>query len=230
MSHPASDHMADLTTPSDGVAAFSSPARRALADAVRHLVDAVLTSEDATEAELEAAAQRAEAIAADLHGDAHHAPRPAGRRDRQELGHPDYLPRSPLVGETNPLSPPLEWHWDGEKVIATGVFGAAHEGPPGYVHGGWIALAFDEVLGIANIASETPGMTGKLDVRYRKPTPLHTPVRFEAWRSRVDGRRIVAEATLDVGGLRCADANGLFISISPELAAEYFGREPEDAA
>ena len=42
-------------------------------------------------------------------------------------------------------------------------FGAAYEGPPGSVHGGIIAAAFDEVLGmtqslmmkIANLASES---------------------------------------------------------------------------
>ena len=38
---------------------------------------------------------------------------------------------------------------------------AAYEGPPGYVHGGWVALTFDEILGMTNIASGHPGMTGR---------------------------------------------------------------------
>ena len=32
---------------------------------------------------------------------------------------------------------------------------------------------FDEILGMANIASGHPGMTGTLKVRYLRPTPLH---------------------------------------------------------
>ena len=37
------------------------------------------------------------------------------------------------------------------------VFGSAYEGPPGCVHGGYIAAAFDEVLtGFANALSGTP--------------------------------------------------------------------------
>jgi acyl-coenzyme A thioesterase PaaI-like protein len=217
--------VADLTTPGPDVEAFASTERQRLAEAVRHLVDAVLTSEDATEDELAAATVRVEELAAELHGEAHAEPRPAGRRARQEVGHPDYLPRSPFVGTTSPVAPPFEWEWTRSRIIAEGVFGAAYEGPPGYVHGGWIALAFDEVLGMANIANETPGMTGKLNVRYRRPTPLHLPAHFEAWTDRIDGRRIVAHATLDAGGARTAEAEGLFVAISRDLAEQYFGRE-----
>ena len=35
------------------------------------------------------------------------------------------------------------------------------------------------VLGAAQTFSGAPGMTGTLTIRYRKPTPLHTDLRFE---------------------------------------------------
>ena len=201
---------------------FVSVQRRRLAEAVRHLVDATLTLEDATEEQLGSAADMTEAIARHLGREPHDDDR--GVRQRVELGHTDYLPRSPLVGEVSPLAPPMEWHIVDGGIEFRGTYHAAYEGPPGYVHGGWIALTFDEVLGMTNIASGHPGMTGRLTVRYLKPTPLHRPVEIRGTTERVDGRRIVASATMQVDGVVTAEAEGLFLTIDPRLAAEYFGR------
>jgi acyl-coenzyme A thioesterase PaaI-like protein len=201
---------------------FATPERVRLTDAVRHLIDAALTAEQATEGELGAAADAAERIARDLHG-AQPGTRPSGTRTREETAHDDYLARSPLVGPVNPASPPIEYEYRDGRLFATGVFHAAYEGPPGYVHGGWIALAFDEVLGMANIGSGHPGMTGRLTVRYRRPTPLHTPIEFEGWTEQVDGRRIVTRGILSAGGEITAEAEGLFVVIDMDTALEYFG-------
>src|SRR6267154_1342438 len=73
-----------------------------------------------------------------------------------------------LVGVVSPLAPPVEYEYRDGRLFGRGVFHAAYEGPPGYVHGGWIALGFDEILGMANIASGHPGMTGRLSIRYRR--------------------------------------------------------------
>ena len=66
--------------------------------------------------------------------------------------------------------------------------GRPYEGPPGHVHGGFVAAAFDEVLGFVQSTTGQPGMTGTLTIRYRKPTPLDTDLRFEATVQRVEGR------------------------------------------
>ena len=85
-------------------------------------------------------------------------------------------------------------------------FGAAYEGPPTCVHGGFVAAAFDEVLGLAQSLGGNPGMTGTLTVRYRKPTPLHTDLRFEATLDGQEGRklftsgRVYAGDTLNISG------------------------------
>ena len=146
-------------------------------------------------------------------------------RSRPEETHEDYLPRSPLVGRISPIAPPIEYEFLDGGVRASGVFHAAFEGPPGYVHGGWIALAFDEILGMTNMASGNPGMTGRLSIRYRRPTPLHTKVAFRGWVEQVDGRRVVTRGTLSVDDVVTAEAEGLFVMLSPELALEYFGPE-----
>jgi acyl-coenzyme A thioesterase PaaI-like protein len=204
---------------------FVTPARIRLTEAVRHLIDAALTAEEATEAQLDEAADKAERLASELQGVAALGDRPAGVRTREESSHDDYLPRSPLVGEVSPMAPPVEYEYRDGRLFGRGVFHAAYEGPPGYVHGGWIALAFDEILGMANIAGGHPGMTGRLSVRYRRPTPLHTEMRFEAWTEQVDGRRIVTRGTLEADGVVTAEAEGLFVTIDHDLALQYFGPE-----
>jgi acyl-coenzyme A thioesterase PaaI-like protein len=204
---------------------ITTPERVRLADAVRHLIDAVLTADDATPEELDTAAAAAERIAASLHPRGELGDRPEGVRSRAEETHEDYLPRSPLVGRISPIAPPIEYEFHDGGVRAGGVFHAAFEGPPGYVHGGWIALAFDEILGMTNMASGNPGMTGRLSIRYRRPTPLHTKVAFRGWVEQVDGRRVVTRGTLSVDDVVTAEAEGLFVMLSPELALEYFGPE-----
>jgi acyl-coenzyme A thioesterase PaaI-like protein len=195
--------------------------RERLAEAIRHLVDATVTMEDATEEQLGTAADLTETVARHLGREPHDDDR--GVRVRRARGHDEYLPRSPLVGTDSPLAPPFTWAETPTGVEIRGTFHAAYEGPPGYVHGGWISLAFDEALGMANIAQGNPGMTGRLTVRYLRPTPLHQPVILRADTDQVAGRRIVTRGELLVDGIRTAEADGLFVAISPELAARYFG-------
>jgi acyl-coenzyme A thioesterase PaaI-like protein len=211
--------------PGEQSESITIPERVRLAEAVRHLIDAALTADDATPEELDAAADAAERIAAALHPRGELSDRPEGVRSRAEESHADYLPRSPLVGRISPVAPPIEYEYRDGRLHASGVFHAAYEGPPGYVHGGWIALAFDEILGMTNIASGHPGMTGRLSVRYRRPTPLHTKIEFEGWTEQVDGRRIVTRGTLSADGVVTAEAEGLFVMIDYDLAMEYFGPE-----
>ena len=215
-------------TPNDEHDTFVTPQRQRLAEAVRHLVDATLTIEDATEEQLGTAADMTETVARHLGREPGAGER--GVRRRAETGHSDYLPRSPLVGDVSPLAPPMQWVSRDGGIDLRGEYPAAYEGPPGYVHGGWIALTFDEVLGIANINAGHPGMTGRLTVRYLKPTPLHRPVEIRGWTERVEGRRITARGEMYVDGVKTAEAEGLFIDIDPRLAAEYFGRGEASAA
>jgi len=204
------------------LAAFVTPQRERLAEAVRHLIDATLTIEDATEEQLGTAADLTEAVARHLGREPHDDDR--GVRGRADGDHDDYLPRSPLVGTVSPLAAPFTWTTMPDGVELHGTFHAAYEGPPGYVHGGWIALAFDEVLGMSNIATGHPGLTGRLTVRYLKPTPLFRPAYLRGRTEEVDGRRVIARGELVVDGVTTAECEGLFVTIDERLAAEYFQR------
>jgi acyl-coenzyme A thioesterase PaaI-like protein len=131
-----------------------------------------------------------------------------------------FFDHSPMLGQANPLAPPVELWLDGDHMRGRACFGAAYEGPPGCVHGGYIAAAFDEVLGSTQSLAGSPGMTGRLTVHYRSPTPLHTELRFEGQLERVDGRKIYTRGSLWADDRLCAEAEGLFISIDFRKFAE----------
>ena len=98
--------------------------------------------------------------------------------------------RSGISGRSNPLAAPLELWFEGDTTRGTAVFTDAYEGPPGCVHGGFIAAAFDDLLGCAQMVSGTAGFTGTLTVKMLKPTPLNRRIQYEAGVNRVDGRKI----------------------------------------
>ena len=72
--------------------------------------------------------------------------------------------------------------------------------------------------GATQSLSGNPGMTGRLTVSYRSPTPLHAELHLVGEITEVDGRKIFTEGRLyatDADGAErlCAEAEGLFISI-----------------
>src|SRR5262250_3653571 len=136
-----------------------------------------LVASDAPEAELRLAAEQLERYAEHLrtHPRLRHFQGFAESANAGDIG--AFFDQSPLIGLANPLAPPVRLAKTGERTAEGRVrFGSAYEGPPGCVHGGYVAAAFDEVLGYAETFSGAPGMTGTLTVVYRTPTPLHTEV------------------------------------------------------
>lgn len=143
-----------------------------------------------------------------------------GTAEASGLGHDRaHFDWSPLLGTANPLAPPLRIAFEEGMVVGHAEFGAAYEGPPGCVHGGYVAAAFDEILGLAQSLSGQVGMTANLSVRYRRPTPLHTDLRFEGRLEGVNGRKVTASGVLLAGEEVTAEANGLFITVTPERFA-----------
>jgi acyl-coenzyme A thioesterase PaaI-like protein len=199
--------------------------KRRLSAAMREVIERLVTT-DAPETELSAVADRLEQYAEHLRS---HPKRTwlegfaESANAGEDRGFFDY---SPLIGLANPLAPPIRLQ-EREGAVVGGVrFGQAYEGPPGHVHGGFIAAAFDEVLGYTQSLTGNPGMTGTLTVVYRAPTPLHTELRFEGRVERVERTKIFAAATLHAGERLCAEAEGIFIS----LGREHFRKLAELAA
>lgn len=184
-----------------------------LAAAIRQTIH-LMADTDAPESELLAAAEAAEAFA-DRLGAAPRGRQLWGFAESSNAGNPRAMfDNSPLIGLANPIAPPLTLTAGDDRVVrGSAVFGTAYEGPPGHLHGGIVAAAFDEVLGMVQTLTGQPGMTGGLTIRYRRPTPLHREVQFEGHVDRIDGRKIFTHGTLCAGETLCAEAEAVFISV-----------------
>jgi acyl-coenzyme A thioesterase PaaI-like protein len=133
-----------------------------------------------------------------------------GRPDDPEDGRPYYV-SGVLVGRHHPMYMPIELETQEGVTRGRVNLDITWEGPPGCVHGGYIAHLFDCVMGQHNLNVGIPGMTGSLSVRYRRPAPLHTELRLEARTERSSGRKIVTRARIEAGDELVAQAEGLFI-------------------
>jgi acyl-coenzyme A thioesterase PaaI-like protein len=192
---------------------------RRLADAMRDVIEHLVATKAPADV-IAGAAEALEAVAASLAGH----PRGhlfEGFAESANAGDPHaHFDHSPIIGKANPLAPPLELRTEDDKVVGTATFGSAYEGPPGAVHGGYVAAAFDELLGMAQSLGGKPGMTGTLTVRYRRPHPLHTTIEFEAELVRVEGRKIFTAGRSYADGELRAEAEGIFISVDFSKIAE----------
>jgi len=189
---------------------------RRVADATRTLIED-LVGTDADEATISATADALEHLVKAFDRDGPRSGYDGIAESAMAGADPSlFFDHSPLIGKANPLAPPILIEVFDALVVGHVVFGSAYEGPPGCVHGGYVAAAFDEILGAAQTFSGSPGMTGTLTVRYRSPTPLHAPLRIEGRFDRKEGRKVFTTGQLFAGDRLCAEAEGLFISIDAE--------------
>jgi uncharacterized protein (TIGR00369 family) len=198
-----------------------------LGAALRDLVDAAVRTEVPL-ADLAAATRAARELAASLRVETR------GLHDIATVDDPETGERwySPVYGPGNPVAPPMEASStpDGR---ATGrvTLGKPHEGPPGLVHGGVVAMLLDHVLARAVRAAGRGGLTATLTVTYRRPVQLGVPLVATAGIGTTAGRRTTATARIvaeDDPGSTLAEAEGLFVALLPERAADVFAPTGRD--
>jgi len=129
-------------------------------------------------------------------GPADPAPRigPDARSDQRV-----YLDHGRDIGSYNPCFPEYEIRVEGEKARGIVSFPVAYEGPPGCVHGGFLAVFFDCIIQHHNCDYGVAGKTTSLAVEYRRPTPIQQALTFEVERSS-DARRITSRAHIEQDG------------------------------
>src|SRR4051794_10918210 len=123
--------------------------------------------------------------------------------------------------------PPLEIRRENGGVVAEGTLGAAYEGPPGFLHGGMSGLLMDQLLGAAAISAGLWGMTVRLELDYRGPVPLRTPLVLRARVTEDAGRKTVATGTIapaEAPDRVLVEARGVFVAPRPDRLADYFGQ------
>lgn len=118
---------------------------------------------------------------------------------------------NPVAGISNPLAPPLNvWFADG-VTHGRATLGWAYEGPPGSVHGGFVAALFDQFMGVAQASGGQPGMTGTLSTRYHRRTPLNTELHLRGWVAKIEGRKTFVSAEIHAGEVLTASCDGVFV-------------------
>ena len=133
---------------------------------------------------------------------------------------------NPVSGIGSPLSPPLVIRRGEGGVFAEVALGPAYEGPPGYVHGGMSSLLMDQLLGAAAMAAGRWGMTAHLELDYRGPLPLATPLLLRAEVAEESGRKTVITGTIAAAEAPeqiLVTARGVFVAPRPEKSQAYFG-------
>jgi acyl-coenzyme A thioesterase PaaI-like protein len=187
----------------------------ALVGAVRRLIDATVTTQAPPEV-LRATTAVVEQALAGLAPFSPATPPPRYAYGGAFTGPHDLMPFDPIMGRWSPLAPPLELTFEDGKAVGRVRFETPWEGPPGCVHGGVIALAFDQVLNVANLMSGSAGPTKSLAFRFRRPTPLRSDLVFEGWQERTDGNRVHARGRLRHGDVVTVEAEGTFVVVPPE--------------
>jgi len=173
------------------------PQMLALAPIMRRLSGAALSLEN----EEEGMAQLIECLVAADHELSQHEPAdPSPRIGPEER--PDrrvYLDHGRSIGSFNPCFPEYEIKVERDRASGSVSFPLAYEGPPGCVHGGFLAVFFDCVIQHHNCEYGVAGKTTALNLEYRRPTPLLTSLQFEIERSS-STNRITSVASIQLDG------------------------------
>jgi hypothetical protein len=117
-----------------------------------------------------------------------------------------YLDHATDIGAFNPCFPQYRFdHLDAQTASGRVAFPLVYEGPPGLVHGGFLAVFFDCVIQHQNCLAGLSGKTRFLNVKFRRPTPVLTELRFDITRSQVErgitstARLLLDDAVLCIG-------------------------------
>lgn len=194
------------------VDAHALPAElRTLVSRVHDLVDAVANTEVDSDTLAETAA-----VVEGLTDRLNVARREIGTMVRRELGDGTTVIgtiTNIVEGETNPAAPRLFLDRTEEGLRAEVTLNTVYQGPPGLVHGGWIAAMLDQAVGSVSSVETSPGLTARLEIDYRRPTPLFTPLEITSWVERVEGRKVFVAGRIRAHGEVTAEASGLMIQV-----------------
>lgn len=186
-------------------------AKRKANSALKQLIESFVST-DATEEELVQLAERLAELSNGLSNDPEKMSFSQLAKSN-EHGNTEQISHeiNPVMGQSSPLAPPLNVWREDDKFKGKVTFPRQYEGPPNFVHGGFIAATFDQFLGAAQMELEAPGVTGTLNIRYNLPAPLDTELAALAYIDRVEGRKIFMRAELHHGDNLIATSEAIFI-------------------
>lgn len=145
------------------------------------------------------------------------------------LQHRDWLDHNPCFGcgPTNPHGIHVQTTIDEDGVgHATWVPEPHHQGPPGAVNGGLLAVPMDchgnwtainafraRAAAAGRDPSTIAGVTGSYSVRLSAPTPIEGPIDLRAEVTRLDGRKAFVTVAASHRGTVTATFEGIFFEV-----------------
>src|SRR3954452_10881365 len=123
----------------------------------------------------------------------------AAGAERSGDWYPPHQPNCMGCGPENPAGLGLRVRPDGDGVAGAVTFSAAHEGAPGFAHGGAVATALDDALGMLLMRLERAAVTRRLEVDYERPCFIGRDYAVIASCERIDGRKLWLDAQLREG-------------------------------
>jgi acyl-CoA thioesterase FadM len=94
------------------------------------------------------------------------------------------------------------------------------------VHGGLVAGALDEAVGLLATWYAFPTVTARIFVRYRHPVPINTELMLRAWLEDARGRRLHVNGSITDGEEVFAECRAALLHVP----LEHFLRTPEGVA
>ncbi len=112
----------------------------------------------------------------------------------------------------------LSLHLDDARSWADITLDRRFEGWEGIAHGGILCTILDEVMAWALVAEDNWGVTARMNVEFRKPVSVGTPIRAEGWIVRSRRRIVETEGRIsDVEtGSVLATATGTYVAADAE--------------
>jgi acyl-coenzyme A thioesterase PaaI-like protein len=131
-------------------------------------------------------------------------------------------------GDENEHGLQLVFRREGDRICANFTPSLRHQGFPGVLHGGIIATLLDETMGRTGALRREWLITGKLDIRYRRPAPLDQPLRVWGEIGQERNGAVDAIGAVELAdGTVLAEARGLFLKLPEPLVERTLGQYPE---
>ncbi|MBR5913596.1 MAG: PaaI family thioesterase [Selenomonadaceae bacterium] len=119
-------------------------------------------------------------------------------------------------GEKNPVGLHLKFEKVDEKIIAKKILAREYEGYEGAAHGGIVATMLDEAMcRFIKVFYDEQAMTGRLEIRYKHPTPIEQELTITAWQESQRRNIITMCANITtVDGVITAEATAKFAVVA----------------
>ena len=120
-----------------------------------------------------------------------------------------------VCGIENPIGLKLKFYTDDEgRCIVRFRPKPEHQGFPGHLHGGLISTLLDETMGRVLTPKNVWAMTGRLEIKFRKPVPMDQELTIVGELTRSRSRAYEARGEIQLAdGTALVEGSGVYIRI-----------------